>query len=253
MKIWKLLSLESQKQDGAKVNVAEFRKFSVPICQAHKRFNKVFGIGENKTGTTTLEEIFDIIGLKVAPQLEGELLGFQAYQGVLADLKRYIEKYDAFQDVPFCTKTTYAQVDALFPSSKFILTYREPEVWFNSLLNFHKKILQVDASSDKPSRDDMRKFAHPYPEYFEVMAESYWLIDIDEQFNARVNWDLLYKKDHFIDLYVERNKAIVRHFSAREGDLLVIDITKEKDTSKIVEFLGLPSSLTTPVPHLNKT
>ena len=253
MKIWKLLSLASTKKDSAIMNIAEFRKMSVPICQAHKRFNKVFGIGENKTGTTTLQEIFNIIGLNVAPQLEGELCGFQAYQGVLADLKRYIENYDAFQDAPFSIKTTFAQVDALFPSSKFILTYREPEAWFNSLLNFHKKIFHVDASIDKPSREDMRKFLHPYPEYVEVMSENHWLIDIDEQFNARVNWDLLYMKNHYVDLYVERNKSIVRHFSARKSDLLVIDITKEKDTSKIVEFLGLPSSLITAVPHLNKT
>ncbi len=50
-----------------------FRKFSYPLCQSHKRFNKVFGIGSNKTGSTSLQAVFYIIGLNVGPQAEGEL------------------------------------------------------------------------------------------------------------------------------------------------------------------------------------
>ena len=46
---------------------------------------------------------------------------------------------------------------------------------------------------------------------------------------------------------------IVRHFSERKNDLLVIDITKEKNTNKIVEFLNLPSLLVTAMPYSNKT
>src|SRR4051812_32529219 len=106
------------------MDVKEFRKFSYPICQSQKLFNKVFCVGANKTGTTTMQGIFNIIGLKVAHQQEGELAALPFYKGKIEALKRYIDKYDAFQDVPFAIKSTYAHVDALFPDSKFILTFR---------------------------------------------------------------------------------------------------------------------------------
>lgn len=64
---------------------------------------------------------------------------------------------------------------------------------------------------------------------------------------------LLFDKDRYIEIYTQRNKAIVRHFSERPDDLLVIDITREKNTRKIVDFPRLPKRLATAVPHFNKT
>src|SRR5215217_356424 len=122
------------------MDLKEFRKFSYPICQSHKLFNKVFCIGANKTGTTTMKGVFNIIGLRVAPQQEAELAALPFFKGKLGAMKSYIENYDAFQDVPFSIKSTYAQIDSLFPGSKFILTYRNSDEWFESLLAAHKKI-----------------------------------------------------------------------------------------------------------------
>ena len=54
--------------------VAEVRRpwqKSIPICIANRTFDKVFGIGANKTGTSSLAAIFAILGLNVAPQQEG--------------------------------------------------------------------------------------------------------------------------------------------------------------------------------------
>ncbi len=229
-----------------------FRKFSYPLCQSHKRFNKVFGIGSNKTGSTSLQAVFYIIGLNVGPQAEGELTSKLLSLGKFDALKKYVEKFDAFQDVPFATKSTYAQLDSLFENSKFILTVREPDIWFSSFLNHHKKHLELphDVTTVKPENfnndylyDGFRKFKF----------ESDWLIDIDEDLKIKKRWDILFNKDHFIELYKQRNKEIVRHFSERPDDLLVIDITKEKTTEKIVNFLELPSKLITKMPHLNKT
>lgn len=235
------------------MDVNEFRKITFPFCQASKNFNKVFGIGANKTGTTSLQQVFQILGFKVAPQQEGELYGVQAYRGYFDELRRYIEKYDAFQDAPFSIKTTFAQVDSLFPNSKFILTVREPEKWFFSLLNFHKKIMCSNSSEIRPTKEQISNFPYLYPGYIKYMAENNWLLSLKENYEIAIDWDLSYSKEHYIRLYLERNQAIVRHFSARPKDLLVIDITKESDTSRIVDFLGLPAELTTLVPHENKT
>lgn len=233
--------------------MAEIRRITAPVCQAHKRFNKAFGIGANKTGTTSLQQILQIIGLKVAPQQEGELLGMQAYRGHFGGLSGYIERYDAFQDAPFSVKTTFAQVDALFPGSKFILTVREPEAWFNSLRNFHRKIMRVPAGQPGPTREHIEGFGYLYPGYLAQLAQANYLLQEGDDGRLRVNWDLAYDRDHYVAGYLERNRAVMRHFSERPDDLLVIDLTLESDTARVVDFLGLPTSLVTPMPHANKT
>jgi hypothetical protein len=235
------------------MDISKLRKFSYPICQSHKSFNKVFGIGANKTGTTTLQFVFEIIGLKVAPQLEGEIAGVPFYHGNFNALIDYINRFDAFQDAPFSIKYTYAQIDALFPNSKFILTHREPNEWFNSLLTFHKKIFACEPGAPNPSREDISKFTYIYPTYLEFMTELQWLIKVDPDISIKKDWELSYNKDHYINIYMQRNISILQHFSERTEDLLVIDITKEKDTKKIVEFLRLPPVLITDMPHLNRT
>ena len=234
-------------------NLREIRSVSFPVCQAHKTFNKVFGVGANKTGTTTLRAVFEVIGLKVANQQEGEMAGMPFYRGHFGALKDFIEKYDAFQDLPFSVKYTFAQVDALFPNSKFILTHREPNEWFNSLLSFHKKIFMCAPGAAKPTREDIKRFTYIYPEYLEEIQEMMWLLKVDTDLAVRKDWSLNYNKSHYIDSYVQRNMSVVRHFSERPDDLLVIDITRELTTRKIVEFLGLPLRLVTEMPHLNQT
>lgn len=224
------------------------------LTQAYRLFNKVFGIGANKTGTSTLQTVLRELGLKVAPQTEGELAGIPFYRGQFGPLTDYIRRFDAFQDAPFSIKSTYAQVDALFPGSKFILTHRPPEAWFRSLLNYHLKIMGLQGSgAERPSPEDVQRFGYLFPGYLGVMAEINWLIEVGEDLGLSRSWDLNYHAAHYQALYVQRNQAIVRHFSERPQDLLVIDLTREADTRRIVEFLGLPEALTRPMPHENRT
>ena len=51
-----------------------------------KRFNKVFFIGTHKTGTSSMQAPFQTMGLRVAPQHEGELHSLPAAQGNLTGL-----------------------------------------------------------------------------------------------------------------------------------------------------------------------
>jgi hypothetical protein len=235
------------------MNAEQFRNFSVPLCRAHKAFNKVFGIGANKTGTTSLQQIFFLLGLDVAPQAEGELCGVQSYFGHFEDLRRYIDRHDAFQDAPFAVKSTYALVDALFPNSKFILTVRDPDDWFNSMLNFHKKIMGSSPDQRCPTKDQVARFPYLFDGYVKFLIENDWILAVDADYRLSVDWNLAYNRDHYIRAYEERNRAIVRHFSTRPDHLLVVDLTQEADTTKIVDFLGLPTQLASTMPHANKT
>jgi hypothetical protein len=67
----------------------------------------------------------------------------------------------------------------------------------------------------------------------------------------REDWSLLYDKDFRVRRYRERNERIRRYFANRPRDLLVLDVTRETDTSRIVEFLELDRRLIRTMPRLN--
>ncbi len=91
---------------------------------------KIFGIGLNKTGTTTLGRCFEILGFS---HLAGSstLLESAIAKKDLSKVYGEIEKYDSFEDLPFCL--IYKDLDKRFPNSKFILTIRKnSKIWLNS-------------------------------------------------------------------------------------------------------------------------
>lgn len=109
---------------------------------------KVFVIGFQKTGTTSLE-------------LALQCLGYHVYGGDKnlmkikdrAQLKDYISdlmrKWDAVQDMPW--PLFYEDLYELYPDANYILTYRRPDSWIRSVVRYfasiripiHKKIYNV--------------------------------------------------------------------------------------------------------------
>lgn len=86
-----------------------------------RRHRKVFAIGFNKSGTTSLHALF-------------ETLGLVSHHGVrwrnCTDLA-LLKSYDCFSDdIP----TDLARLDRLFPGAKFILQVRELDTWVYSRL-----------------------------------------------------------------------------------------------------------------------
>jgi len=213
---------------------------------------KVFAIGSNKTGTTSLKEALRLMGLHVAPQYPAELLAERAWRGDLRPLARFIRRYDAFKDVPFSNRDVYARVDSLFPGSKFILTIREPESWFNSISRYHAKLMGFD-DPGQITPEAMRAFTYCYPGYWAHNAEVNWLQRPTGAGGNATDWSLLYDKDHYIRTYQDRNDAIIRHFDGRPDDLLVIDVTRETDTARLADFLGRRGSPNVHMPWLNAT
>ena len=64
---------------------------------------------------------------------------------------------------------------------------------------------------------------------------------------------LTYDKDHNISLYVSRRDSILKYFSKRPSDLLVLDLSKEADISKVVRFLAMPEWVNFSMPRSNST
>jgi len=107
-----------------------------------RREQKIFCIGRNKTGTTSMAAIFRLLKITVGYQRKAELLAKKVLEGDYREFFKYV-KYEgvAFQDIPFSLPHIYKVLDENFPNSKFILTIRDsPEVWYNSLTKYHANI-----------------------------------------------------------------------------------------------------------------
>ena len=110
---------------------------------------KVFCIGRTKTGTTSLTKAMAKLGYVIGDQHSAEMLirdwGRRDFTGIAG----YCRNGEFFQDVPFSLPYTFQAMDMCFPGSKFILTIRDAESWYKSMLDFHlldksvRKILQL--------------------------------------------------------------------------------------------------------------
>jgi Sulfotransferase domain len=217
-----------------------------------KTYNKVFGIGFNKTGTTTLERVLRILGLSMPNQAQQEMrLVAQLHRGNFRPMVEFCSRFDAFQDLPFSAGTVYAQADALFPGSKFVLTVRDPDAWFDSLCRFHCRAFKVDSVAEFTESFFKDRTVYLYKNYtYENQRRIIARVVGDELVE---DWSVLYDRDYRIDKYVRRNEAIRAYFADRPNDLLVVDISKEETVGRILSFLGVPSDLDFPMPHLNRS
>ena len=66
---------------------------------------KVFVIGANKTGTTSMNKFLQDLGYRTGPQRRFEMLRHQYYDGDWQEILKIIHNYEAFQDVPFSKST----------------------------------------------------------------------------------------------------------------------------------------------------
>lgn len=201
---------------------------------------KIFCIGRNKTGTTSLEHALRSLGLRLGNQRQGELL---LDDWARRDFTRIIElarSADAFQDVPFSLPFTYQALDAAFPGSRFILTVRgSPLEWYESVLRFHSAIV---GGSTPPRPDELAAFAYVHPG---------WLLK-NQKIVYGVRDDSLYDREVYLRHYVMHNLNVVDYFRFRPGQLLVLNVAEPTAMAQLCRFLGVDGTGLT-MPHLNRS
>lgn len=234
------------------MNAEQFTSAVRKTVLSRKGFNKIFCIGYNKTGTTTLETALRLYGFNLPNQQEQESrLTRQCFSTNYFELSDFVRKFDAFQDLPFSQGLTYVVADALFPNSKFILTERDSESWFNSLISFHKKVFNLPNLDQLTERDVAEKMNYLYPGY--VHENQTRILTRFSGETKIVDWENLYNKEYYIDLYERRNNEIKKYFMNSPEKLLIMDITQEKTTQKLCNFLDIPDGFVIDMPHSNKT
>lgn len=205
------------------------------------RRQKVFCIGYNKTGTTSLEQVFQDFGYRTGKQADAELLIDDWARRDFRRIVEYCKTADAFQDVPFSLDFTYQILDHAFPGSKFILTVRNSaDEWYSSLVWFHSKIMGLPYAP--PRVNDVKNFAYRHPG---------WLWKV-QQYIFGVDEETLYDEKIYKEHYVNHNRQVIEYFKYRREDMLVLNLTDPSSIQSLCTFLGIRYTGQL-MPYLNKS
>lgn len=163
---------------------------------------KVFCIGFQKTGTTSLYAALTSLGYKTAAVIGRDW----SAERLQADGARLcietMRDHDAAQDMPW--PIFFRELDAAYPGSKFILTVRNDDRWFESIEKHF---------GDTPN--EMQAFVYGRDAAAPAGA-----------------------KARYVEILNAHERAVLEYFADRPGDLLVMDLEFGDGWEKLCAFLG---------------
>jgi hypothetical protein len=185
---------------------------------------KVFCIGEAKTGTTSLEKTFKLLGYLVGDQRAAEMLLRHYIRRDFKPIIKYCRTAQVFQDNPFGLSETYKHLDRAFPNSKFILSVRDsPDQWYNFLVNSHAKKF---GKGSVPTADQLKNANYVWKGWvWESLQEQFGVDERDP-----------YNKEKLVRAYVKHNEDVIEYFRGRDN-LLVINLADPESFQKFLEFI----------------
>ncbi len=184
---------------------------------------KVFGLGLSRTGTRSLTTALQILGFDpvhypLDPDTYNEIANGQ-YDLTL------LKHHDGITDITVAPY--YAQLDKLYPGSKFILTVRNKDGWLRSCEN-HWINAPAFMETDDPElahRLTVRRF---------FRAATYGCYDFVPE---RFSW-----------VYDQHVRNVMDYFKDRPDQLLILDVCNGDGFEKLTTFLDRPMPCT-PFPH----
>lgn len=189
--------------------------------EALQPHQKVFGIGLSKTGTTSLTKALNLLGI---PSIH-----FPHDDRTFSELQRgeyrlsVLEHYQGVTDTPVAP--FYAQLDRVWPDSKFILTVREKTSWLRSAEDHWRRMKQGAFEADVRYQDFI---------------------------SACVYGCTYFSAERFAYVYDQHAKNVREHFGDRPNDLLVLDVCGDEGWEPLCSFLGAPVPEGVPFPHANR-
>ncbi|HBB31674.1 MAG TPA: hypothetical protein DDZ80_12285 [Cyanobacteria bacterium UBA8803] len=173
---------------------------------------KVFGIGLNRTGTTSLTMALNRLGINVIHYPDEQTTEKELMAGNY-DLS-LLNNFDGTTAVT--NALFFAQLDRMYPDSKFILTVRDQESWLNSIAaHWHQQPVL-----DEPGQ--------------EAKMQRLMLLRVAVFGIYKFNRERL---SYVYDLHY---KNVMEYFKDRPESLLVINICAGERWEKLCPFFNLP-------------
>lgn len=177
---------------------------------------KIFVVGFNKTGTTTLFYALEEFGYLMSNQHDFERLYNKYSKGEIEidDILKKCFEYEVFQDIPFSLPEFYRYVYKKYPKSKFILTVRSSsDIWFNSFNKYYG------------GKENLIKNNY---------LEKGFLFKI---FKTVFNSDQ-FDRQECISVYEQHNEDVKQFFLNSKNQLLVLDVSQKDSYNKLCMFLN---------------
>lgn len=200
---------------------------------------KVFCIGANKTGTTSLEKALKDFGYKLGDQSTGEMLLKDYGSRNFKPIVDFCHSADAFQDAPFSFPYVFIMLDQYFPNARFILTVRDSsEQWYSSMVNFHSKLF---GNGSIPTKEVLQKVVYRYEGHLWDTNRILWNTPEDDVYNRAILIE-----------YYERHNANIRDYFRTKSNFIELNLSVAGEYVRLCKFLG-KQPIGTDFPWLNKT
>lgn len=201
---------------------------------------KIFCIGRNKTGTTSLKIALEDLGYKIGDQATAELFLQDYKKRNFVNIIDYCHTAEAFQDIPFSLPYTFIPLDHAFPGSKFILTVRDSaEEWYDSIIRFQA---EKHGGGELPTKEVLQNTTYRYKGFAWETKKIVFNTPDDD----------IYNKEMFIEHYKYHNKMVKDYFRFRPDDLLILNLKDDNAYQKLCKFLDR-KPLYDNFPWVNKT
>jgi len=178
---------------------------------------KVFCIGFQKTGTSSVRDALASLGYRVKGVFGREVSLEELRASFVERGLALAAEYDAVEDMPW--PLMFRELDQAFPGSKFILTVRDTDRWYASIAGHFG--------------------AHPY----HIQQLTY-----GEDAPAPVGHEERYRQ-----VYIAHNEAVRSYFADRPDDLLEIWLERGHGWAELGAFLGLADAPEGPFVHTNSS
>lgn len=170
---------------------------------------KVFVIGFQKTGTTSLELALENLGYRVYGG-DKNLLKFKDQKSLNNYILETLKCWDAVQDMPW--PLLYKNLFELYPNSKFILTSRKTDEWIKSVVQYFASI-----------RIPLHQKIYDVP-----CAEGY--------------------EKRYMEVYNKHNKEVIEFFKDKEN-FIIMEQNENFNYETLCQFLNVSEIPQEPFPH----
>jgi hypothetical protein len=170
---------------------------AISYLGTEKPNGKVFCIGYNKTGTTSLGRALEMLGYNNSSFNKNI---FEDYKnGKILNVLKYTAKFDSCDDLPWLKEDMIPILDQVFPGSKFIYLKRNEESWLKSYQNWRLQSFNEHIDPER-ALEDFRKHKDFVFQYFSNRpAEDFLAVDIGDPEGFQ-------KVAHFLNKTTERKR-----------------------------------------------
>lgn len=212
---------------------------------------KVIGAGFGRTGTLSLKTALEELGVgpcyhmaEVINHTDHAPVWVAAWQGEPVDWHTLLHGYQAAVDWPACS--FYKELMEAYPTAKVILSVRDPEQWYESVLHTVYAVSQHFESSSPP--EELAQFTRfsttpsqlgePDMQAVASLGKIIW----EKVFNGRFE-----DREYAISVFLQHVENVKQHVPAEK--LLVYNV--KEGWEPLCAFLGIEPPADKAFPHVN--